>query len=257
MQDSQPTALDARRPGIQAITRAGTILRALEQAPHGLTLGELSAAAGLPKSTVHRLAGALAGEDLVSVAGGRLRLGAGLVRLGAAARRGLRDELRPVLEDLRAELDETVDLAVLDGAVVRFVDQVPAAHRLRAVSAVGAGFPLHCTANGKALLAALPPDQALALLPARLERFTPATITSRAALLDELDRIRHTGVAVDREEHTEGICAVGAAVADPAGPAAAISVPVPTPRFTRGEARYAAGVRSAAARATALLGGAR
>jgi len=252
MQDTHPTD---RRPGIQAIARAAAVLRALEGEPRGLALGELAAAVQLPKSTVHRLAAALADEGLVTLAGGRIRLGAELARLGAATRRTLRDDLRPVLEELRAQVDETVDLAVLDGATARFVDQVPAAHRLRAVSAVGAGFPLHCTANGKALLAALPDDQALALLPARLERLTPATITSRAALLEELARIRRAGVAIDREEHTEGICAVGAVVADPAGPVAAISIPVPLTRFAGNEARYAAAVRAAAAAGTALLGG--
>ena len=123
------------------------------------------------------------------------------------------------------------------------------------LSAVGASFPLHCTANGKALLAALPGDEALALLPARLERLTPSTIVARAALLDELARIRCDGVAVDREEHTVGICAVGAVVHDTTGPAAAISVPVPTPRFAGNEARYTAAVRAAAAAATAVLGG--
>jgi DNA-binding IclR family transcriptional regulator len=135
------------------------------------------------------------------------------------------------------------------------VDQLPAPHRLRAVSAVGVAFPLHCTANGKALLAAMTDEQCRALLPARLERLTPHTITGRAALLAELDRVRRDGVAFDREEHTEGICAVGAAVVDAAGPAAAISVPVPTPRFRGEEDRYAERVVLAAAEANRLLAG--
>jgi DNA-binding IclR family transcriptional regulator len=88
-----------------------------------------------------------------------------------------------------------------------------------------------------------------------LERLTPATITSRAALLEELTRIRVAGVAIDREEHTEGICAVGAVVADPAGPVAAISIPVPLTRCAGHEARYAAAVRAAASAGTVLLGG--
>ena len=97
-------------------------------------------------------------------------------------------------------------------------------------------------------------EQASALLPARLERHTARTITGRGALLAELDEVRRTGVAFDREEHTEGICAVGAAIVDAAGPAAAISVPVPTPRFRGAEARYAERVRSAAAEAARRLG---
>lgn len=78
------------------------------------------------------------------------------MRLAAAARRTLPQLLRPVLEQLHGTLGETVDLAVLDGASVRFVDQLAATHRLRAVSAVGASFPLYRTANGKALLPRCP-----------------------------------------------------------------------------------------------------
>ena len=84
-----------------------------------------------------------------------MTLGPLLERLAAATRLTLPERVRPALEQLRAELEETVDLAVLDGAQLRFVDQLPAPHRLRAVSAVGETFPLHCTANGKALLGLL------------------------------------------------------------------------------------------------------
>jgi len=245
-----------RRHGVQAIARAAAVLRALERTPQGLALGELAAAVELPKSTVHRLVTALAGEDLVAQdADGRVRLGGAIARLADAGRESLADRLRPVLLELRRELEETVDLAVLDGAAVRFVDQLPAPHRLRAASAVGEVFPLHCTANGKALLAALPEEAALDLLPGRLPRLTPRTIVSRAALRAELARIREAGVAFDREEHTEGICAVGAAISDGAGSVAAISVPVPTQRFAGREDELAAAVRAIADRCTRLLTG--
>jgi DNA-binding IclR family transcriptional regulator len=244
----------ARVPGIQAIARAGAVLRALEQAPEGLGLIELSQVVELPKSTVHRLVGALSSEGLLaSGSDGRIVLGGGLMRLAAAQRRTLPQHVRPALIELREELGETVDLAVLDGNVLRFVDQLPGSHRLRAVSAVGSEFPLHCTANGKALLAAMDLDDALALLPARLARLTAATITSRAVLLDELAEVRRSGVAFDREEHTEGIGAVGAAVFDAGGVAAALSIPVPMARFSGHEQSYAKAVSVAARKATELL----
>lgn len=259
MQDRTISEPAQHRPGVQSIARAGRVLRALEGAPDGLPLVELAAAVELPKSTVHRLVGALADEGLLSTAaGGHVTLGPLLERLAAATRLTLPERVRPALERLRDELEETVDLAVLDGAELRFVDQLPAPHRLRAVSAVGEAFPLHCTANGKALLAALPPDRALALLPSRLPRLTPATITTRTALLAELDHIRTQpgGVAIDREEHTEGICAAGAVIRDAAGtPVAVLSVPIPTPRFRRQEARLARALPAMVAEAERLLGG--
>ncbi len=94
-----------------------------------------------------------------------------------------------------------------------------------------------------------------ALLPARLPRLTPATITSRSALLQELEAVAREGIAFDREEHSEGICAVGAAVLGPGGPVAALSVPVPAARFASVEQRCAIAVGEAAGEATRLLGG--
>ena len=190
MQDA-PRPARARRPLRRAGDRAGraACCARSRRRPPGLALGELATAVALPKSTVHRLVQALADEDLVRTgAGGRIRLGPGLARLGAAAHDALADTLRLPLQDLRRALDETADLAVLDGATVRFIDQAPAPHRLRAVSAVGSAFPLHCTANGKALLSGLADDAVRDLLPAQLHavhrrRRSP----TRAALLAELD----------------------------------------------------------------------
>lgn len=250
----EPADDDNPRHGVQALARAAAILRALEGTPQGLGISELAAATELPKSTTHRLVTALAAEQLASQDHeGRVRLGSAIARLGAASREALGEQLRPVLLELRRRLDETVDLAVLDGAAVRFVDQVPAPRRLRAMSSIGELFPLHCTANGKALLAAMPMEQAEALLPARLERFTPQTIVSREKLLGELADVRETGVAFDREEHTEGICAVGAAVGGSADPLAAISVPVPAPRFYGREEELTAAVGAAASAAATTL----
>jgi DNA-binding IclR family transcriptional regulator len=185
---------------------------------------------------------------------GRVRLGPELTRLAIGARRDIRQELRPFMEQLFERLNETIDCAILDGDHLRFVDQIAAPHRLRAVSAVGAVFPLHCTANGKAILAALPPAALGDVLPARLERFTEHTITTRAALLRELESVRETGVAFDREEHTHGICAGGIAVSDAFGELAAISVPMPAQRFRGREAEIAAELSTAREAALAALG---
>jgi DNA-binding IclR family transcriptional regulator len=218
---------------IQVISRAAQVLRALEGEPAGLSLTHLAERTGLPRSTVHRLLVALEVEGFVAAAspGGRMRLGQELVRLAESGRPDLQQLLRPEMQRLFDELNETIDLAVLDGDHLRFVDQIPAPHRLRAVSAVGATFPLHCTANGKAVLALMDDDEVKQLLPARLPRHTPKTITTRRALLAELAEIRRDGVAFDREEHTVGISAAGFALRDPAGRFVAITVPMPTQRF--------------------------
>jgi DNA-binding IclR family transcriptional regulator len=219
--------------GIQVIARAAEVLRLLQAAPSGLTQAELIERIGLAKSTVHRILGALETEGLVTVAGtrGRYRLGPEIPRMAASVRSAMIVDLRPYLEDLSRELEETVDLSVLEDHHVVFVDQVIADRRLRAVSAVGAGFPLHCCAPGKAMLAALPATALEDAVPNRLTAETPHTITTRPALRRELDEVRRTGVAFDREEHTLGISAVGVAVRTAAWGTAAISVPTPSQRF--------------------------
>jgi DNA-binding IclR family transcriptional regulator len=137
------------------------------------------------------------------------------------------------MAELSQVVGETVDLSVLKGNSAVFTDQIQGRHRLRAVSATGESFPLHCTANGKALLSVLSDDKLQRLLRMPLTRMTPNTITKPAELLKEIETCRRTGIAIDDEEHTEGISALGTGFLDPVGRAIALSIPVPTTRFKR------------------------
>jgi DNA-binding IclR family transcriptional regulator len=241
--------------GVQVISRAIEILRALQAAPGGLSQTELAARIGLARTTVHRILNALEDGGLVAAVKprGRYRLGPEITRLADAARRALVAHIRPFLEELSRDLDETVDLSVLDHNQATFVDQVVAVHRLRAVSAVGESFPLHCTANGKAFLASLPPGRLATVLPATLPALTRHTITSAEVLNDEVDRVRREGVAYDREEHTEGICAVGAVLHHTPGQLVAVSVPMPAQRFYGREPELAAALLAGVRRIDAAL----
>ncbi len=131
------------------------------------------------------------------------------------------------------ETGETVDLARLNRDHMVFINQVPGAHRLQAVSAVGDVFPLHCTANGKAALALLPVDEAALLLNRKFAALTPHTKTQRHKLEQDIAAIRASGIAQDVEEHTLGISALGCAMRDRAQQIYAISIPVPTVRFAQ------------------------
>lgn len=226
----------ASHGGIQVVARVAQVLRALDGEPQGLSLSQLAERVGLPRSTVHRIVTALTAEGLLAAASpnGRVLLGPEIGRL-AAGRREFWRELRPYMERLFDVLGETIDCSVLDGDHVRFVDQLPGRHRLRAVSVVGSSFPLYSTANGKAILAELTSEELARLLPGRLKRYTEQTITSPTALARELARIREVGVAFDHEEHTVGISAAGIALRDPSGDFAALTVPMPTQRFVGNE----------------------
>jgi DNA-binding IclR family transcriptional regulator len=164
-----------------------------------------------------------------------MRLGPELARLAAGARVEPRDELRPQLEALHRRLDETIGLSVLDGDSVRFVDQMTANHPLQAVTAVGEVLPAWSSASGRALLAVLPPERREELVPRALVAHAPTTTTDRRKVMAAIERAARDGIAVTREEYTEGVCAAAVAVRDAFGDAAAISVSVPTARFARRE----------------------
>jgi DNA-binding IclR family transcriptional regulator len=224
--------------GVQVIARAAKILRTLASHPEGLSISQLAREVDLARSTVHRIIIALEAEyfTIVATESGRIHLGPGLAPIAAAARL----ELHSYLEELASEIDETVDLAILEDEHVLFIDQVAAvSRRLRAVSTVGSTFPLHCTANGKALLARLSPERIERLVPEQLEPFTARTITTREQLLKELKLVRSEGIAYDREEHTEGICAIGIVVPYTRNSMAAITIALPSIRFYHNERNLA------------------
>jgi len=219
---------------VQVIARAASILRALEDENAGLSLGQIAQRVSLARSTVQRIVAALENEKLVIAAtpNGRVRLGPTILRLAASVRSDFIALARPHLERLSQELQETVDLATVQKDHLVFIDQVIGSHRLRTVSAVGETFPLYCTANGKAYLAQLTDAAVEALVGKTYTVRTPQTITKLDALLADLKSVRASGVGFDREEHASGICAAGVALHDPLGNAVAVSVPVPTQRFS-------------------------
>jgi DNA-binding IclR family transcriptional regulator len=247
---------DSPKNSIQVITRAVSVLRALEGEPDGLSLGQIALRVDLARSTVQRIVDALRAEQFVIAASptAGVRLGPALIRLAASASVEFDQITRPIMSDLSQAIGETVDLSVLKGNVAIFTDQVQGIHRLRAVSAIGESFPLHCTANGKAILSVLSDDKVVRLLRNPMPKITPNTITKSAELLKEIESCRRIGFAVDNEEHTEGISAVGTGFLDPMGRAIALSIPVPTTRFRKVHGKLATHLLAARTRVLEALG---
>jgi DNA-binding IclR family transcriptional regulator len=200
-----------------------------------MSLGQIAEAVVLPRSTVQRIVGALQKERFIiaSLQGGGLRIGPEMQSFAEAARYNIVESCRLFLTELSQETGETADLSVLRGAGVIFLDQVPGTHRLRTISSVGEVFPLTATANGKSCLALLPPERAASLAQAEWDR--RGVSGDMEAFLDELGNIRETGLAYDRNEHTDGISAIGIGFRDWTGDLHAISVPVPSSRFEETE----------------------
>lgn len=236
---SKPTVMavfDA--PHSSSMSKGLFVLETLVDSEKPLTLSGLVKRTGLPKTTVHRLVSVLLERGWVKETPDGYGLGYLPLRAATSVEDSLdiRHEARPLLCDLRDELEETVHLAALDQEhrVVYLDKLVP---HLQAVglmrSRVGWTAPAYCTGVGKAMLACLPPSALEPFLVAvDIVRFTPRTIGSRAELAAELERVRAKGFAICDEEHEEGVSCIAAAIRNRHGePVAAISLSGPTARM--------------------------
>jgi IclR family transcriptional regulator, acetate operon repressor len=211
-----------------------------------IRLSEAREALGVAQSTAHRLMAMLAYHDFVRQDPGSraYRAGPALIDVGLSVVRAMdiRAIARPHLEALMQEVGETIHLAMLEGAGARFLDAVESEHALRVAGRTGRVLPAHATSVGKALLAALPEDEIDRIYPAAaLPAQTTRTITTKAALKTELQRVRKRGYASNAGESEDGVSSIGVAVLNSSGrPVAAVSVAAPVSRMSASMARQVA-----------------
>lgn len=230
-----PAPKKSAETGMQTISRAAAVLRAVETAPGGLSLGELAKELSLPRSTVQRLVDALKLEGFLVPSSARqgVQLGPILRRMANAAEWQTARYIRPLVTALSARLNETVDVSIHQGGTVVFVDQVTSRRRLIALSAVGESFPLFVSAPGKALLAHMSDRRAEDLFRRNCLEFPDWPAPSWTEFHQELEQCRRRGYALDLDRHNEGISAVGTLLEDNTGIPLMISIPSPSDRFER------------------------
>jgi IclR family acetate operon transcriptional repressor len=239
--------------GSQTLDRAlAVLLEVGASGERGLSLAECTSLLGYSKPTTHRILRTLARRGFLrSDERGFYTLGIANLRLGMdfLEQLDLRREALPVLRRLADRTAETVHLGVLDGADVVYIEKVESPQAVRMFSRIGHTMPACSTGVGKAILAYLPQPELEELLPERLERRTPRTITSRRELLRNLAAVRDRGYATDDVENEEAIRCVGAPVFDHTGRVcAAISVAGPSSRVTAGRFPELGGLARDAAR---------
>lgn len=229
---------------IQVITRAAKILRLLGKQTNGLSLGQIAGQVQLPRSTVQRIVSALAEEGFVSNKNGNasIRLGPGIEQLAKASDVSMKDRLLPIMRRLSKRTGETVDLAILENARMRFIAQIEGSQRLRTVSRIGDAFPLTSTANGKAALACLEKTSAMEHMKNELG-VANANGKTIKRLIAEVEGIRNGDLAEDNNEHSDGISALGYAFQNDNGDIYALSVPVPTTRYRVDKSKLAKAIR--------------
>lgn len=242
------------RTGAQAVERALTVLRAVEENEDPLGITDLARKTGLTLSTAHRLAKTLTDNGLLAQdpITERYQLGPTLVSLGdkAAERLGY-DRALPALRELSATTGESINLGIRTGNDVHVALHVPSPQPLRFDQPAGTTVPLHVSAMGKCLLACVGEIDEQVNSLGDLTRITDRSITQRKKLKAELELVRRRGWALNDEERNPGVRAIAVPVLRDGTAVAAIAVQGPTMRVTEDRLETIAAQLEATARSVA------
>ncbi len=247
---------------VKSAHRVIQILEAVASSEEGLKHGDMAETLKIPKGSLSLLLADLVAEGYLAVRendGRRYVLGLQVLVIAKRFLSGL-DLVRlgqPILKKLVAGTGECAEIAIRRGNEILMVCREDCSRPLRSVIPLGDRAPIHATAAGKAILAHLPPDQIEDYLStAELKPLTKKTVTNVRSLRRELEAIRSGATAYSREEHNEGVIAMGSPVFDLNGQvAASIVVPVPTIRFNAKKEKKIEGLlREASFNLSHLLG---
>lgn len=218
---------------VKSAIRTLDIIEYVVSAGRPLVAQEISNALGIPVSSLSYLLSTLVDRTYLQRSGRRYTPGPGLERL--QAHQGtftLEDRVAPLVRTLRVQLNETASFFVREGWEAEAIVTETSEQALRYAIETGRRLPLHALASGKAMLAALSEaelDRYFA--EARLERFSPSTITGEARLRKELAEVRKTGFAIADEEWSLGTNAIGHVVTMGGEVIGALSVAIPKVRW--------------------------
>lgn len=248
---------------VPAVARAFDILELFLDEGGELSIPEIVAQTGLPRTTVFEIVGTLLARNYLSRTADnrdRFELGFMSFQLGTAYRwrsRLIRIGQR-IAEEVSEECSETVNIAVLDGLDVVYLCTVEGNQAVRIAVSVGRRLPAHCTALGKVLLASLTKAELEKIYPAdsELTPRTQHTLTTSKKLFTELDKVRVSGYAIERNESNDGVSCLAAPIRDDSDRVvAAMSITVPSHRFTdQEESRLCSVVQRGALLVSARLG---
>ncbi len=232
---SNPTREGQGGPRIQVIDRAAALLDAIARYPEPVSLKVLGAETGLHASTTHRILSSLIQNRFVERdAAGRYRLGLRLLQLGIRLHSNidLRSVALPVMERLRDQLGESVNLTIREGDVVVYIEKATPNRMMHVQQLIGSRAPLHVTAVGKLMLGAAG-EEAIRGYAQRtnLPSYTRNTITTLPALISGCTEAVRQGYALDDEEAEIDVGCIGVLLHDSTGNVAAgLSVSAPIER---------------------------
>jgi IclR family KDG regulon transcriptional repressor len=216
------------------LERALLILESLSLADGKTGVRELAETVQLPKSTTHRILETLVQTGFVEqdTATEKYSIGLKAIEIGMSGLKNidLVDATIPHLRDLVAVTKQTSFLAVYNEGEIVYIYKAEGTSSVITNANLGTRNPVHCTGLGKAMLAHYSLDNVEKIISQKgLQRYTENTITDRQQFLEELIKIRQSGVALNFEEYDKGLSSLAAPVFNFTGHVvAAISVAGPT-----------------------------
>jgi len=235
--DKAPKSGAERSPQVQSLTRALIILEILSEYDGGLTLTELARLCELPTSTTHRLLTTLENRRFV-----RFNRASNLWSIGVqsfvvgntfARSRNFVPLAKIFMRHLMDQAGETVNLATHDQEEIVYLAQVECREIVRAFVRPGSRAPLHCSAVGKAILAAMPDVDRNRITQHQMTGSSDTSNLYTPSLMNELEDVKRRGYAIDDEEQSVGMRCVASVIYDEnGGPLAAVSVSGPTTRIS-------------------------
>lgn len=219
---------------LRAVDRVCDVLDILANSQEPVTLSAVAEKASLPKSSAFRYLAVLEARGYVSrdEPNGLFLLGPAFRPQNTRAVQALSQFGRPIIESLRDSLQETTNIGFLDGTSIVYLVVAESPHRMRVASRVGERGYIHSTALGKALCSQLPESRVRSILArSGMPAITENTITDQDLYLEELEKVRSQGYAVDdAEDQLGGLCVavVIPGVEIPAG----VSVSAPAERLS-------------------------
>lgn len=248
------------RRTLKTVVAALDVVEYLAEHDGFVRLTDISRDLGLPKGRVHRILTTLksrqyARQDSLT-RGYSLGLQAWLLGRGAKMVDALINAIRPELQQLCSEAQETVILGMLDEDAILNVFTKRGPHPIHAFVDEGTRAPIHATSNGKAILGLLDEEFIRRLAEKGLERYTDKTVTDFETLKRDVDEAKRLGYAVVIDEWAEGLSAIGAPLEtqDPLSPMS-IGIGLPTSRVSQDRiGNLGEMVRSTAERVARRLG---
>ena len=203
---------------VRAVDRALDILLCFTREEPTRTLTQIAESVHMSKTTVHRLLATLETRRFISrdKDTGMYRLGFRFVEMSSLVLHDmeLRRWVQPYLKSLSEQYGETVDLSILDGSYVIYLEVIESSQRVKLAAAAGQRLPAYFTASGKALLAFTPEEQARKIITENIAEYEGETGITVSSALEDLSKISECGYAISEQEYEKHINAAAAPIFD-------------------------------------------